>query len=66
MTMLATCLQLNIGSAALAVTQVSNSTDNLAAGRSTWTASDNFRFDNYSKYEPDPNGNPKSDGTGTR
>jgi hypothetical protein len=66
MTMLATCLQLNIGSAALAATQVSNSTDNLAAGRSTWTASDNSRFDNYSKYEPDPNGNPKSDGTGTR
>lgn len=66
MATLATCLQLNIGSAALAAGQVSNSTGNLTEGRSSWTASENFRFDNYSKYEPDPNGNPKSDGTGTR
>ncbi len=66
MATLATCLQLNIGSAALAAIQVSNSTSDLTEGRSTWTALDNSRFDNYSKYEPDPNGNPKSDGTGTR
>ena len=66
MATLATCLQFNIGSAALAAGQVSNSTGNLTEGRSSWTASDNFRFDNYSKYEPDPNGTPKSDGTGTR
>lgn len=66
MAMLANCLQLNIGSPAFAAGQVSNSTGNLTEGRSTWTASNNFRFDNYSKYEPDPNGSPKSDGTGTR
>ncbi len=66
MATLATCLQLNIGSAVLAGTQVSDSTGNLTEGRSSWTASDNSLFDNYSKYEPDPNGNPKSDGTGTR
>ena len=66
MATLATCLQLSIGSATLAGKEVSNSTSNLTEGRATWTASDNSRFDNYSKYEPDPNGNPKSDGTGTR
>ena len=66
MATLATCLQLNIGSAGFAAGQVSNSCGNLTQGRSTWTASNNSRFDNYSKYEPDPNGNPKSDGTGTR
>ncbi len=66
MATLATCLQLSIGSAALAATQVSNSTSNLTEGRATWTNSNNSRFDDYSKYEPDPNGNPKSDGTGTR
>jgi hypothetical protein len=63
MAMLATCLQLSLGSATLATaTEISNLTESQA----TWTDSDNSRFDNYSKYEPDPNGNPKTDGTGTR
>ncbi|MCY7382570.1 MAG: hypothetical protein LH628_08340, partial [Microcoleus sp. CAN_BIN18] len=30
------------------------------------TAAETSMPGNYPKYEPDPNGNPKSDGTGTR
>ena len=30
------------------------------------TAAETSKSGNTSKYEPDPNGNPKSDGTGTR
>ncbi|WP_341732165.1 hypothetical protein [Microcoleus sp. EPA2] len=66
MATLATCLQVNIDRPALTAGQVSNSTGNLTAGRWTSTASNNFSLENYSQYEPDPNGNPKSDGTGTR
>ncbi|MEK0181732.1 MAG: hypothetical protein EAZ78_14365 [Oscillatoriales cyanobacterium] len=63
---LATCVQVNMDIPAFAAGQVSNSTGNFTAGRSTSTASNNLSLENYSQYEPDPNGNPKSDGTGTR
>ncbi|WP_445176892.1 hypothetical protein [Microcoleus sp.] len=67
---LATCLQLNTVSTANATQLASNSTTNLTKDRSTstvWTLAQTSRFPNCPKqYEPDPNGNPKSDGTGTR
>jgi hypothetical protein len=63
---LVTCLQLSIGNEALAARQASNSASNAIAPRSAQTTSDISKFGTYSKYEPDPNGNPKSDGTGTR
>lgn len=65
-TTLATCLLLSIGSGALATRQASNSTSNSIAARSGGLTSDISKSGTYSKYEPDPNGNPKSDGTGTR
>ncbi|MBE9119381.1 hypothetical protein IQ269_00805 [Tychonema sp. LEGE 07199] len=50
--------------------QVSGRQDALRTNpRSTSTflvAAETSRSGNTSKYEPDPNGNPKSDGTGTR
>ena len=50
--------------------QVSGRQDTLRTNpRSTSTflvAAETSRSGNTSKYEPDPNGNPKSDGTGTR
>jgi hypothetical protein len=64
--MLSACLQLSIGSEAFAAIQANNSTSNSIEARSTRTASDTSKFGTYTKYEPDPNGNPKSDGTGTR
>jgi hypothetical protein len=63
---LATCLLLSIDSGAFAARQASNSTSNAIEGRSTQTTLDISKSGTYSKYEPDPNGNPKSDGTGTR
>lgn len=66
MAMLATCLQVNMDKPALTVGELSNSTGNFTASRSTLTASHNFSLENYSQYEPEPNGNPNSEGTGTR
>jgi len=68
---LATCLQLNTVGPANATQLASNSTTNLTKDRSTstvWTLAQTSRFPNYPKqYEPDPNGNPKTDdGAGTR
>ncbi|MEG4345245.1 hypothetical protein QUB70_18510 [Microcoleus sp. A003_D6] len=75
---LATCLQVStIGianAARVALNSTSNFTKSLSTGvgsgpsRSTFlTVAQNSRLPNYpKKYEPDPNGNPKSDGTGTR
>ncbi|MDP8932616.1 MAG: hypothetical protein M3N42_00300 [Cyanobacteriota bacterium] len=66
---LAACLQVNTVGTANAARLASNSTTNLTKDRSTstvWTVAPTSSFVNYSKYEPDPNGNPKSDGTGTR
>jgi hypothetical protein len=63
---LAACVQLSIGNGALAARQASNSASNAIAARSAWTTSETSKFGTYSNYEPDPNGNPKSDGTGTR
>ncbi|MEG4798528.1 hypothetical protein QUA69_26020 [Microcoleus sp. LAD1_D1] len=67
---LAACLQVNTVGTANAARLASNSTSNFTKARSTpraWTVAQTSRFPNYPKeYEPDPNGNPKSDGTGTR
>ncbi len=66
---LAACLQLNTVGTANATRLASNSTTNLRKDRSTstvLTVAPTYRFAHYPKYEPDPNGNPKSDGTGTR
>lgn len=66
---LAACLQLNTVGTANATRLASNSTTNLTKDRSTstvWKVAPTSRFAHYPKYEPDPNGNPKSDGTGTR
>jgi len=74
---LAACLQVSMIGIATAARLASNSTTNLTTDlslrdsqRSTstvWTVAQTSRFPNYPKqYEPDPNGNPKSDGTGTR
>ncbi|MEG4110229.1 hypothetical protein QUA04_29860 [Microcoleus sp. S13_C5] len=75
---LAACLQVNTVGTANAARLASNSTSNFTKARSTgeiptaltprvWTLAQTSRSPNYPKqYEPDPNGNPKSDGTGTR
>jgi hypothetical protein len=67
---LAVCLQLNTVGTANATRLASNLPTNLTKDRSTstvWTVVPTSRFPNYPKqYEPDPNGTPKSDGTGTR
>ncbi|HLO47118.1 MAG TPA: hypothetical protein VK211_01630 [Kamptonema sp.] len=55
-------VQLSTLGTARAVAQVSNDTSN----QGTLTYSDLSSFFNCANYEPDPNGNPKSDGTGTR
>lgn len=55
-------VQLSTVGTACAVAQVSNETSNQA----TVPHSDLSSFFNCANYEPDPNGNPKSDGTGTR
>jgi len=67
---LAACLQVNTVGTANVARLASNSTTNLTKDRSTstvLTVAQTSRFANYPKqYEPDPNGNPQSDGTGTR
>ncbi|WP_333079330.1 hypothetical protein [Microcoleus sp. Pol1B3] len=74
---LAACLQVNIVGTANAARLASNSTSNLTKARSTgenptpstprvWAVTPTSRFGNPQKYEPPPNGNPESDGTGTR
>lgn len=67
---LAVCLQLNTVGTANATRLASNLPTNLTKERSTstvWTLAQTSRFPNYPKqYEPDPNGTPKSEGTGTR
>ncbi|MGB3268294.1 MAG: hypothetical protein WBA89_30600 [Microcoleus sp.] len=66
---LAACLQVNTIGIANAVLLGSNSTSYLTKARSTSTllrVPETSMSGNYEKYEPDPNGNPKSDGTGTR
>ena len=67
---LAVCLQLNTVGTANATRLASNSTTNLTKDRSTstvWTLAQTSEFPNYLKqYEPDPNGTPQSEGTGTR
>ncbi|MEG4069445.1 hypothetical protein QUA42_19280 [Microcoleus sp. Pol11C2] len=75
---LAACLQVNIVGTANAARLASNSTSNFTKARSAGeiptpstprvvTVAQTSRFPNYPKqYEPDPNGNPNSDGTGTR
>ncbi|MEG4572168.1 hypothetical protein QUA56_05485 [Microcoleus sp. N3A4] len=74
---LAACLQLNTVGTANAARLATNSTTNLTKDRSlrggtpststVLTVAPTSRVpNNPKKYEPDPNGNPKSDGTGTR
>ncbi|UNU26877.1 hypothetical protein D0A37_26485 [Microcoleus vaginatus HSN003] len=75
---LAACLQVNIVGTANAARLASNSTSNYTKARSTaqsprpstskvLTVAQTSSFPNYPKeYEPPPNGNPESDGTGTR
>ncbi|MEG4252441.1 hypothetical protein QUB37_18175 [Microcoleus sp. AT3-A2] len=74
---LAACLQVNIVGTANAAQLASNSTSNFTKARSVgkiatrstprvWTLAPTSRLGNPQQYEPDPNGNPKSDGTGTR
>lgn len=68
---LVACLQLNTVGTANATRLASNLPTNLTKDRSTstvWTVAQTSRFQNYPKqYEPDPNGNPKTDdGAGTR
>ncbi|MEG4229115.1 hypothetical protein QUA35_23810 [Microcoleus sp. N9_B2] len=74
---LATCLQVNTIGIANATLLASNSTSNSTKDRSlrgptpststVLTVARTSRVpNNPKKYEPDPNGNPKSDGTGTR
>ncbi|MEG3840707.1 hypothetical protein [Microcoleus sp. herbarium14] len=65
------CLQMNAIGTANATRLAGNSTSNSTKDRSTstvWTVAQTPSLSaNYpKKYEPDPNGNPKSDGTGTR
>ncbi|MGL5063049.1 MAG: hypothetical protein ACRC62_23980 [Microcoleus sp.] len=62
---------LNASSGAFAARFASNSTgystDNATPSRVALQSSANSRLgDLAKKYEPDPNGNPRSDGTGTR
>ncbi|MEG4075834.1 hypothetical protein QUA30_24625 [Microcoleus sp. Pol14C2] len=74
---LAACLQVNIVGTANAARLASNSTSNFTKAPSTgenptpstprvWAVTPAYRFGNPQKYEPPPNGNPESDGTGTR
>lgn len=67
---LAVCLQLNTVGTANATPLASNLPTNLTKDRSTstvWKLAQTSRFPNYPKqYEPDPNGAPQSEGTGTR
>ncbi|MEG4516061.1 hypothetical protein [Microcoleus sp. AT9_A5] len=74
---LAACLQVNIVGTANAARLASNSTSNFTKARSAgenptpstprvWTVTPTSRFGNPKEYEPPPNGNPESDGTGTR
>ncbi|MEP6520635.1 hypothetical protein NDA07_02430 [Microcoleus vaginatus DQ-U2] len=75
---LAACLQVNVVGTANAARLASNSTSNFTKASSTgesptpstprvWTVAQTSRFPNDPKeYEPPPNGNPESDGTGTR
>ena len=67
---LAACLQLNTVDTANATRLASNLPTNLTKDRSTstvWTLAQTSRLPNYPKqYEPDPNGTPESEGTGTR
>jgi len=63
---LATCLQLNTVGTANATQLASNLTKDRSTS-TVWTLAQTSRFPSYPKqYEPDPNGNPKSDGAGTR
>lgn len=63
---LAACLQLNTVGTANATRLASNLTKDRSTS-TVWTLAQTSRFPNYPKqYEPDPNGNPTSDGTGTR
>ena len=55
-------VQLSTAGVAIAATQVNNPTSN----GSTQVDSEQSVLLLCAKYEPDPNGNPKSDGTGTR
>ncbi|MBD1827191.1 hypothetical protein NDI47_26025 [Microcoleus vaginatus GB1-A2] len=74
---LAACLQVNTVGTANAAPLATNSTTYLTKDRSlrggapststVLTVAPTSRFPNYPKqYEPDPNGTPESDGTGTR
>ena len=73
---LAVCLQVSTIGIANAATLASNSISNSTKDRSlrdptsststVLTVAQTSKSPNYPKYEPDPNGNPKSDGTGTR
>ncbi|MEG5066454.1 hypothetical protein QUB33_22845 [Microcoleus sp. B3-A4] len=74
---LAAGLQVSTIGIANAARQASNSTSNLTKAHSAGkiptpstprvgTVTPTSRFGNPQQYEPDPNGNPKSDGTGTR
>ncbi|MEG3871614.1 MULTISPECIES: hypothetical protein [unclassified Microcoleus] len=74
---LAVCLQVNIVGTANAARLASNSASNFTKARSAGksptpltprlgTVTSTSRFGNLQKYEPTPNGNPESDGTGTR
>ncbi|WP_339374313.1 hypothetical protein [Oscillatoria nigro-viridis] len=66
---LTACLQVNTVGTANAARLASNSTTNFTKDRSTstvWTVTPTSRLGNPQEYEPPPNGNPKSDGTGTR
>ncbi|MEG4440229.1 hypothetical protein QUA81_04375 [Microcoleus sp. F6_B4] len=74
---LAACLQVNVVGTANAARLASNSASNFTKARSrgefptpstpkVGTVTPTSRFGNPRQYEPDPNGNPKSDGTGTR
>ncbi|MEG4097120.1 hypothetical protein [Microcoleus sp. Pol8_D1] len=69
---LAACLQVNVVGTANATRLASNSTSHFTKARSTgenprvWTVTPTSRLGNPQQYEPTPNGNPESDGTGTR
>jgi hypothetical protein len=62
MTILGLAVQLSTVGVAMAAAQVSNSNPNI----SSQVELDRSVVLICAKYEPDPNGNPKSDGTGTR
>ncbi len=62
MAILALGVHLSTPGMAIAGTEISKQTSN----RATAVNSELSVFLNVANYEPDPNGNPKSDGTGTR